>query len=198
LNRLILDTEFVGLGKPFVYNLGYVIVDKDFKVLHKADYVVKQIWNNKELFATSYYATKKNLYVRDMRARKMSLKYWGHIVNALIKDINKFDVREIWAYNNRADIRAIEFMCEWFKSKNPLHHAFQRDILARAKETYPKASVYVDWCVEHQKLTKSGKPKCDAETVYGFIKQDADYKESHTALDDCLIEMAILYDMIGE
>ena len=67
--KLILDTETISLEKPFVYDLGYTIADADGNIVAKKSYVITQIWNNKELFATSYYADKKPLYYARLKSK---------------------------------------------------------------------------------------------------------------------------------
>ena len=62
MNRIILDTEFVNLQKSFVYNLGYIVANENGDILKKRDFVIEQIWHNRELFATSYYYNKRNIY----------------------------------------------------------------------------------------------------------------------------------------
>ena len=60
MNIIVFDTETTNLEKPFCYNIGYVIANTETKeVLARKEFVVEQIWHNQELFATSYYATKK-------------------------------------------------------------------------------------------------------------------------------------------
>ena len=41
-------------------------------------------------------------------------------------------------------------------------------------------------------MTKSNQPQYKAETIYKFITKDLDFVESHTGLEDVLIEKEIL------
>ena len=70
MNIVIFDTETIGVEKCFCYNLGYRIIDLSANVvLCEKDFVIKQIWENKMLFETAYYAMKKPLYVSALRGR---------------------------------------------------------------------------------------------------------------------------------
>ena len=51
---------------------------------------------------------------------------------------------------------------------------------------------YKAWCAENGYLQKNGVPRKTAEMVYRFITGDADFAESHTGLEDVLIETAIM------
>ena len=66
--KIVLDTETISLEKPFVYDLGYVIVNDNGDIIAKKSYVISQVWNNKELFATAYYADKKPLYYARLKS----------------------------------------------------------------------------------------------------------------------------------
>ena len=51
---MVLDTETLGLENPTIYELGYVIHNQVNKqVLKERDYLIKQIYDNEELFASA-------------------------------------------------------------------------------------------------------------------------------------------------
>ena len=54
------------------------------------------------------------------------------------------------------------------------------------------ATKFYKFCEEHGFLTKHGRPNLKAETVYRFITDDPDFVESHTGLEDVLIEKDIM------
>ena len=71
MNIVVFDTETIGLNKPWVYNIGYVIYDTETgEILVAKDFVVEQIWHIEPLFETAYYADKRPLYVSRMRGKK--------------------------------------------------------------------------------------------------------------------------------
>lgn len=58
---------------------------------------------------------------------------------------------------------------------------------------------YKRMCLENKWLTASGKYfKTSAETAYRYFKQDTDFEESHTALDDAIIESELFGAMCGK
>lgn len=198
MNRIVLDTEFVNLQKSFIYNLGYVVVNENGNILKKRDFVIEQIWHNRELFATSYYYNKRNIYISKMRGKRMNLVKWGECVRIMLKDIKDFNISELWAYNVRADYNAINFMVEWYKTRNPLEKLNCYDIWDLTKEIFLKNDDYKTFCVMYNFITKNGFFKCTAETCYAFITNNPNYVEEHTALSDSIIETTILYNTIDK
>ena len=78
MNIAIFDTETTSLDKPFCYNIGYLIVDtENHDTLIKRDYVVEQVWHNPMLFTTAYYADKRDIYIKRMRAKTVKMEKYG-------------------------------------------------------------------------------------------------------------------------
>jgi hypothetical protein len=51
---------------------------------------------------------------------------------------------------------------------------------------------YIRFCEEHGFLTKNGRPKATAESLFAFITKDPTFEEEHTGLADVMIEKEIL------
>ena len=87
--KLVLDTETINLEKQFVYDLGYTIADADGNVVARKSYVISQVFNNKELFATGYYSNKMPLYLERLANGYSKKVGWGHAMRYLANDIKK-------------------------------------------------------------------------------------------------------------
>ena len=196
--KLVLDTETINLGKPFVYDLGYTIADADGNVVLRKSYVISQIFNNRELFATSYYAEKLPLYLTRLESGYSKKVGWGHAMRYLAMDIYKYGVTEIYAYNSKFDTKAIEFMCSWFNIINPLRTTEILDIMDFIKPI-TSTKEYKNFCEINGYMTKHKypRPQQKAETLYRYIHKDIDFVEEHTGLEDSLIELAILLAALG-
>ena len=93
MNIMVFDTETISVGKPYCYNIGYVIYDTDGKqIVCKRDFVVEQVWNNRPLFDTAYYADKRPIYVNRMRGRQTEMSKYGFIQSQMIRDIKNSKV----------------------------------------------------------------------------------------------------------
>lgn len=195
---LVFDTETVDVEHAFCYNVGYCIVDTETKeTLIKRDYVVEQVWENKMLFSTSYYADKKDLYVSALRGRRAKIKHWGHIMQRMVRDIQEFDVEYAYAFNSPFDVRVFDFNSEWFKSSNALDYVKTIDIRTLINPLI-FSSEYKEFCETHNLFTESGNYSGNAESLTKFIRQDKEFVEDHTALSDSLIEADIILYMLDK
>ena len=191
MNRIIFDTETISLNKRFIYNIGYVITDGDGKVLLERDMVIRQVYDNKPLFATGYYADKRPLYTKYMKGRRTKKVSWGEACRIMCKDIKDYNVTDGYAYNSDFDEQAFYFThCFFGNKRRPLDGIKVHDIMDFIPFTTSQA--YKDFCKTNGFLTKNGRCKITAETTYAFITNNPNYKEEHTALEDSKIESAIL------
>lgn len=190
---VVFDTETTSLEKPFCYNIGYVIYDTELQaVLEKRDFVVEQIWHNRELFSTAYYADKRQIYIKDMRAKKVHLEKIGYITQMMIRDFANYEVVSAYAYNSPFDDKVFDFNSEWFKIKNPLDNIPIYDIRGYVFDKIGFTPKYKEFCENNELFTEKGNYSTTAENIYRFIKNDLEFAESHTALADSEIELEIL------
>ena len=196
--KIVLDTETISLEKPFVYDLGYVIVNDNGDIIAKKSYVISQVWNNKELFATAYYADKKPLYYARLKSGYSKKVGWGHAMRYLANDIKKYGITEIYAYNSKFDSRALNFMCAWYKVVNGLGGIEIQDIMNFIKPI-TKSQDFVNFCESNGYMTnhKTPQPQKKAETLYRYLTNNVGYEEEHTGLEDSLIELQILMTALG-
>ena len=61
-----------------------------------------------------------------------------------------------------------------------------------ARDVILKMPTYKKFCEENGLLTKNGRLSASAENLYKFITKDTTFVESHTGLEDVLIEKEIL------
>ena len=194
MNRIIFDTETVSLNKRFIYNLGYVIVDGDGKTLIERDFVIRQVYDNRPLFETSYYANKRPIYVNGMRARRMKKVSWGEACRVMCKDIKDFNVADGFAYNSDFDEKAFYFNHLFFGNKRrPLDGIRVNDIMDYIK-VFTQTDDYKKFCKDNGFVTKHATPRAKqtAESVYAYLTCNPSYAEEHTALADSRIESYIL------
>ena len=191
MNKIIFDTETISLEKAFCYNLGYVITNEKGEILLSRNFIIKQVYDNKPLFATAYYATKRPLYTSYMKGKKAKKVLWGVACKTMAKDIADYGVKVGYAYNASFDTKVFYFNHLFFKNKTrPLDNIIIKDIMDFIPFTTSQA--YKDFCKVNGFLTKNGRCKITAETAYAFITNNPNYKEEHTALEDSKIESAIL------
>ena len=193
----VFDTETTSLEKPFCYNIGYVIYDTETgERLIKHDFVAEQIWHNRELFITAYYAEKRDEYISRMRGKTCEMKKLGHITQIMCREFADFEVVAAFAYNSPFDDKVFTFNCEWFKIKNPFDNIPIYDIRGYVHRVIAYTPEYKKFCESNEYYTESGNYSTTAETVYRFLSNNTDFIEEHTALADADIELDILLECI--
>lgn len=193
MNIVIFDTETTSLDKPFCYNVGYIIANVETgEILLKRENVVEQVWHNLPLFESAYYANKRPLYVKAMRARTVTLDKWGYICQRMIRDFKAFEVERAFAFNSSFDEKVFNFNCDWFKCANPFDNIPISDIRGFVHH-FLITKEYKTFCEVNKYFSDSGNYSTTAETVYRFISNNTDFIEDHTALSDSEIEAEILF-----
>lgn len=199
-NVMILDTETVGtFGQPLVHDIGYVIIDRNFNVLKKQRFLVKDLHESaKWILKTSDFY---NEYAKQYnKARKTeTLAYWSEIATQMVKDMREYKVTTLAAYNLAFDYRAIKYTESVFnREKQNLIKAFDQKnksllcIWNLACETILSTPQYHQFAEENALVSAKGNIMTSAEACYRFITDNAGYIEEHTALADAVDETEIL------
>lgn len=193
---MVFDTETIGVDKKFCYNVGYVIADINdkgkFTFIDKKEFMVKQVWYNKMLYSTAYYANKKPIYTKRIREKQIAVLPFEEVINIIMNDIEKYNIDYAYAYNSNFDKEVFEFMSEWFRTINPFDEINIFDIRAYFMKRVENSTMYKDFCEKFEKFTESNNYSTTAETAYQFVSRDIDFTEEHTALNDSIIEAKIL------
>jgi hypothetical protein len=192
---LLVDTEFVSLNKPFVYDLSYLIarkVDDKFITLKSVGNVVKQVYQNKMMFETAYYSDKRKLYTNAMKGKTYKQNYFGNILRQLKKDIAEYNVSVVLGYNVNADLRSIGFTSEFLKLNNPLNETKVIDLMPIVVNTICDTNEYKDFAKENKLITEKGYYKMSVESVMKYITNDIYFVEKHLGKSDNENEIDLL------
>lgn len=194
---LILDTETTGLDKPFCYDCSWVIMDKENgEIIDFQANIVEQVWHNLPLFESAYYKDKRQKYVTMMRKHDAVMDKWGYIMQKLKRDMKKYSITTVYAYNSDFDDKVIGYNCDWFHCNNPLDNIQICDIWGYASEYVTNKPDYRHFCEEHRRFTDTGNYKGSAEVVYQYLTAQPDFIEEHMGLFDSQIEAYILWSCI--
>ena len=225
----------IAIARPLVYDIGYVIINASGKILKKVNYLVKDIYDNAELFNTAYYSNKREIYEMLLEKGEITIEKWYNILKELEKDLQ--GVECIAAANATFDFKkAIPFTGEYFYHKDykkdfekwlnsqeiiveniaaniksdSKNTDFLKPVFTLLKKDYVLTEIWTiacnhfsdsvkfkKFCIDNEKTTKSVQFfSTTVETIYSYYKKNAEYVESHTALDDAIVESEILSKLI--
>lgn len=204
--KIVLDTETCPLDRDleevlpsnmFAYDIGWAIVDKRGNVYRTRSYVNADIFlDEKKLMQSAYYADKVPQYWKDIKEGKRTLTSFYNIKKALLEDIAEFNVAEIYAHNMRFDYGALNNTQRWLsKSRNRYFFPYGTEIcdtLKMSRDVLKTMPTYKRFCQENGFMTKNNQCRYTVEIIYKFITQNLDFEESHTGLEDVMIEKEIL------
>lgn len=192
---LLVDTEFVNLNKPFVYDLSYLIARKvgdKYTTLKSVGNVVRQVYQNKMMFETAYYSEKRKLYTNAMKGKTYKQNYFGNILRQLKKDIKEYNVSMVLGYNVNADLRSIGFTSEFLKLDNPLNETKVIDLMPIVVNTICDTDNYKNFAKENKLITEKGYYKMSVESVMKYITNDIYFTEKHLGKSDNENEIDLL------
>lgn len=192
---LLVDTEFITLVKPFVYDLSYLIARKvgdKYATLKSVGNVVRQVYQNKMMFETAYYYEKRKLYVSALRGKTYKQNYMGNILRQLQKDITDYKVDIVLGYNVNADMRSIGFTSDYLKLNNPLNNTKVIDLMPIVVNTICDTNEYKNFAKENKLITEKGYYKMSVESVMKYINNDIYFVEKHLGKSDNENEIDLL------
>ena len=142
---------------------------------------------------SAYYANKIPNYLQDIYAGKREVLKWNKISNLLYTLIKLYNISEIYAYNARFDCYALRTTQRFLNGNYMLPYKIEWcDIWKMAKDTICKQKAYKNFCDKNNFKTSTGRLKTSAEAVYAYINYDILFQESHTGLEDVIIEANIM------
>ena len=200
---MVLDTETCPIDREcqevtpsnmLVYDIGYAIVDKKGNIYRQGSYIISDIFF-KEFYTkmqSSYYANKIPQYMQDIGENTRKVKSWNEISFILREVIQEYKIKAIVAHNARFDFGALKNTKEYLNQYAILPYMTWYDSLKMARSVMAEMPTYKQFCQDNGYITKTGKCKLTAEVLYRYIKNDNTFIESHTALEDVLIEKEIL------
>ena len=194
---LTIDTETANdLDCPIVYDIGGCIHDRKGNVEEAFSFVIYDTFvGMADVMTSAYYAEKIPNYEDDLRSGLRKMVTYA-TAKAYIKALcDKYNIKAIIAHNMRFDYRATT-TTQRYLTKSKYRYFFPYgvelwDTMKMAQDTICKEWGYRIWCEENGFVTKAGKPRKTAEILYRYISGDNEFIESHTGLEDVMIEKEI-------
>ena len=174
-----------------VYDIGFVVCDKQGNIYCKRSYAVQEIFDWTELMSTAYYHKKLPKYYERLANNKIYKNSIWHIRKVIKEIMQIFNITEVYAYNANFDYTTLNntvrylsgSACRWF---------------------FPYGTQICDiWNIACQVLgtqktfqwenirNANNNLITNAERMFGYCEQ-IDFEEEHTGLADAVVESQIL------
>jgi hypothetical protein len=209
---MVLDSETVGLTKPFVFDVGYTITTRKEIKLERA-FLVREILTDPRLMLGALFNDHWRAmfggklfrhYIPEIAEQNLRIFGWRDIVRQIREDMATYNVQVFSAYNLPFDSRALaktqhhiceggkileyrpQLLCLWdFACGTVCNSQLYHDTARRLGEE-------TGW------ITPAQNVRTTAEKVYAFLSGNFDFVESHTAIEDARIETEILHRLLAK
>ena len=197
---LVLDTETTNtIDDPFAYDVGFAVVKATGEVLESHSYVVADIFLDKDLMSSAYFADKIPQYWEEIKNGKRLLRRFKTIKSILRDVVAQYGIRYVVAHNASFDYRSLNYTQRLLTSSKYRYFlpwgVQMWDTLKMARECLGKNEEYRQFCIDNgYTYGKEEKPQLrfTAEIIHRFLTGNLDFVEEHTGLEDVLIEKDIL------
>ena len=202
---MVVDTETTNCivnGKfnasnALVYDCGWQIIDKHGNVYLQRSFVNADVFFARKCdMKSAYFAAKIPDYLQDIKNKDRIVLDTENIRAVMFDDMKEWNVKAISAHNASFDVQVLNNTIKmatkgvikyWFPYKTEVW-----DTKRMAEQVVKPMPTYIKWCNENNYLTSKGEPRITAEILYRFISHNDDFQESHTGLEDVVIESEIL------
>lgn len=193
---IVIDTETTNdIDCPLVYDVGFIVMDITGKIYNSYSFMVADIFLDDFLMESAYFKEKIPNYWEDIRKGERELHKFSTIKKIFCQVCKENNIKKIVAHNCQFDYRALQNTQRFLtSSKYRWFFPFGVEMwctLKMSKEIFGNNDQYGEFCYNNEYLTKRGQRRYTAEILYRFLINDNDFVESHTGLEDVLIEKEI-------
>lgn len=202
---MVMDVETAGgLAQKLVYDLGFAIVDKKGTIIEERSYLIQEIFEDKQLMDSAYYAEKVPSYRKELAEGKHELVSFWQAREELLLMAEHYGVQTFAAYNLNFDMSALKNTTNYLMSGMKSHkgkykfltptfkNADMLCIWSLACEVLFSQKSFAKFAFKNGKYSEAGNYKTSAEVAYQYMINDPDFVEVHKGLEDVRIEAEIL------
>ena len=199
---IVVDTETTNsLEDPLCYDVGFAVIDSFGAVHESYSFVVADVFLDGELMNSAYFKEKIPQYWEEINNGIRQLKRFSNIRKIFREVCKKYDINIIIAHNARFDYRSLN-LTQRFLTKSKYRYFFPYgveiwDTLKMARKILTDEN-YTSFCHRNNYVTERGCKRYTAEIIYRYLINDISFEESHTGLEDVLIEKEIFIYCINK
>lgn len=200
---IVIDTETTNsIDDPICYDVGFAVVDILGNVYENYSFVVADIFLDEEMMSHAYFSDKIPQYWADIKADTRELKTFFNIKKVFADCVKRNNVKIVLAHNARFDYRSLN-LTQRYLTSSKYRYFFPFgikiwDTLKMSRAVLKNNDDYSNFCWNNDYLTKRMVRRYTAEIIYRFLSRNNDFEESHTGLEDVLIEKEIFVFCIAK
>lgn len=197
MNVIVFDTETIDIEERLIYDLAFLVYDTEQKKkLYEINFIIEEVYDNKPLFESAYYANKRPIYEDLLSSGKAIKTKWIYALRHFYHIARLYKVDYIMAYNLQFDKGAIEHTTQKFNKQYHIFNHFMEltkvaCLWKNAANTIMQAETFREYIEKNQLYTPKGYRQGTVEVVYNYLHSD-NRVQSHTAIDDINQELDIL------
>lgn len=198
-NTLTNEDGTLDMSNVLIYDCGWAVIDTKGNLYETASYINKDIFEGeRDLMQSAYYADKIPRYLTELAEGRRQMATTYEIRAAMLDTIKKYGIKYACAHNARFDYNALNITQRWttasrFRYWFPFDSIEFWDTQKMAQDVICKMPTYKQFCADHGYITPKGQPRRTAEILYRYISGNHNFVESHTGLEDVLIEAEIMW-----
>lgn len=200
---MMVDTETTNsLDDPICYDVGFAVVDKTGAIFEQYSFVVSEVFLDEDLMASAYFIDKIPKYWEEIKAGTRKLAKFSTIRFKFAEVCRKYNITKVCAHNARFDYRSLN-LTQRFLTSSKYRYFFPFgieiwDTLKMSREVLKNNDAYGEFCYNNNFLTSRLCKRFTAEILFRFLTGCLDFEESHTGLEDVMIEKEILSFCLAE
>jgi hypothetical protein len=171
-----------------------VIVNSKGTEVARYDAIVKEVYDSVRLMKKAFYFNKvDSFYEPNLRCNRMVKKSWRTICVEVSALCAKHRVSVVSAYNLAFDRRVIAATNKKYNGFSMFAKGTKELCLWKfACSTELQSEAFEELAIAQGWVSEAGNLRTNAEVAYKFMTGNLSFSESHTALDDALIELDLL------
>lgn len=198
---LMVDTETVGnIDSCLPYDISVKVYNLQKKqVVFQQTYIIKELFENKVLMSTAYFACKIPFYENELNnySKNFILLDSKNVLEELNKIIALYNISIMSAYNSNFDYNTINRLYDLAQVKNKFKNLLQLDIWQLVLEYFEldknTFNNYKNFAKSNNLVTEKGTNyQSNVESLTKWLSQNINFIEHHTGLSDIANEIDIL------
>ncbi len=187
----VFDTETVGKTQKLVYDFGMAIADKTGEIYFSKRWLIKEVVDIPLFFELPFYNKRSREFTENVIPTPLAE------VKAEVAEIfSQFKVNVITAYNLSFDFGALSDTMKLASIKGKFFEDTEYfDLWNASCNSFLNQKNYKKVARENGWVSEVGNISTTAENAYRYIVNNPQFVETHTALEDVVIEVRILQEI---